>query len=344
MSITSLLTGTLLDATNNQIVGGTVTISLTNYGNNVPYVSGSGTIVGPVLTVKSVAAGAWTATVICNDMITPSGTIYSLIFADANGRFVGSGAYTFIANNVYNLNATAPNVTYPVPAAITLVNANQIQGSNINRRTPLDAQILTYIAASGDWEATTPAIVTGGGLTILSPGYLLLPWDRYASTTNYTTSILGANAAFGMVINIRDTITVATAHMAAFNSTGGSVNTYAGLYNMSGSLVLEAKFAMGVGNTVQAGVLSPANYVILPGQYLYVFGTEVASASLTILAMEVYNGNGATLIAALNANSTRMGYKTAVVSAGHLISTLTVASLTVDSNSFSSMPAIVLNA
>lgn len=163
MALTATITGTLQDATGAIVPNGVITATLANYGNNVPTVQSGNTaiVVQPVVSVVAASDGTFSFTLYGNDVITPSGTVYVLSFANANRSSVGTASYSFHSNNTYNLNSYAPNVTYPIPAAVGPVNATQIQGINVLKSAPSNGQVLTYVAANGDIEWSTQI----GGVT-----------------------------------------------------------------------------------------------------------------------------------------------------------------------------------
>lgn len=309
MAITATITGNLLDATNTAIVGGTVTASLDNFGNNTPRITSTGVVIRPLVSTTSIAAGAFSLTLIGNDQITPSGTVYTITFADASGRAVGVGTYTFTSNGSYNLNSATPNVTFPIPASINPVNAAQIQGLPVKAATPTDGQVLKYVSANSDVEWGTAGSTVS---TLGSPAYfyptpyagmtpLLLEGGSGGATnidiTNgnlmTTTTGVGNWVLFYLPFNI-----TISRYRFQMDGVGTSLKFYAGLYSYSaglplifdiGAVTLTAGGQYGTGAVTDPGTVffdinrNPTSSVALTaGWYLYAWSASgTAGPSVT---------------------------------------------------------------
>jgi hypothetical protein len=155
MSLLATLTGTVTDVNSNPVSGAVITVALWNYGNNTPTANGGAIVVSPIITVTANNLGVFSTTVYGNDIISPTGTVYTVTYANANRITVSTATYTFNSNNTYDLNSFAPNVTYPIPASIGPVNATQLQGRAIAQTAPTNGQVLQYVTAHLDWEPGT---------------------------------------------------------------------------------------------------------------------------------------------------------------------------------------------
>ncbi len=186
----------------------------------------------------------------------------------------------------------------------------------------------------------------GGSPLIASPGYLLLPWKRFATTTNYTTNALAANGVVAVLLTINEMITINSAHLGVVVNTAATTGSfYIGIYDTSGNRLVQLKFAIGNNTTgVVAATITTAGYVLVPGTYIYVFGSDISSANLTVCGMEISNITNS-LGSLLNAASTRIGFKTSQISGGNLPSSgLTLASLTAAATTFTGLAACVVSA
>jgi hypothetical protein len=196
MPLLATLNGSVVDINNNPVPNAIITVALWNYGNNTPTVSSGSIIVTPVITTISDNAGNFTTQVYGNDVISPSGTVYTVTYNNQNRITVSTATYTFLAGQTYNLNSFAPNVTYPVPVAMGPVNATQLQGRNISITAPSDGQVLKWVAANSDWE---PSSSGGGSVTsvfgrtgvvaALSGDYSFSQISGTASAAQYVTMV-----------------------------------------------------------------------------------------------------------------------------------------------------------
>jgi len=89
---------------------GYVVISLINYANNVPRVSGTGVIINPVY--QSSTGSSFSTTLWGNDAITPSNTYYQVDYYTGT-TLISSGVYQFIGSGSYDLSTTSPVVVQP---------------------------------------------------------------------------------------------------------------------------------------------------------------------------------------------------------------------------------------
>jgi hypothetical protein len=160
MSLLATLTGTVTDVNSNPVPGAVITVALWNYGNNTPTANGGAIIVTPIITVSADGSGNFSTQVYGNDIISPTGTVYTVTYASQNRITVSTATYTFNSNGVYNLNSYAPNVTYPISASVGPVNATQLQGRTISTTAPTDGQLLKWVAANSDWEPSSGGAVT----------------------------------------------------------------------------------------------------------------------------------------------------------------------------------------
>lgn len=242
-----------------------------------------------------------------------------------------------VASKWINTISTSGVPSATQPAASDLSVAALANGITATTQAALDNSTKLATTAYAD------AAVTASTLTIASPGYLMMPWERYSTVANYVTTALAANAVWGFVFNVRDTITITAAQaVVAANTAATITNFYAGIYNLAGNLLIEFKFPV---TSNQVGVitatLAPASFKLTPGTYIYAFGSELSVGTFTLGGFEMLSG--ATLIAgALNTKSTRIGFKTAMISAGHLVgSGLTQAAMTASSTQGSLMYCLV---
>jgi hypothetical protein len=92
--------------------GGTgyVVISLINFGNNVPRVSGTGVIINPVY--QSDPGSDFSTSLYGNDAITPSNTYYQVDFYTGT-NFISTGIYQFTGSGTYDLSQTSPITVTP---------------------------------------------------------------------------------------------------------------------------------------------------------------------------------------------------------------------------------------
>lgn len=253
-----------------------------------------------------------------------------------NAGVLGGVTKVPLANGGTNadLSATGSATAVLAQDASHIVSARALVAADI---PSLDASKITSGVLAG---------AQGGTPLIPSPGYMLLPWKRYNSTSNYTTSALAANGVWGVLVNIDEMITVNSAHACiAVNTAGATGNFYIGIYDTSGNRLVQLKFAIANNTTgVVAATITTAGYILVPGTYIYVFGSEVSSANLTISGMEIAN-TALSLRGMLNTASTRVGFKTTQISGGNLPgSGLNMAAFTPDTTSFSSVVACVVNA
>lgn len=236
-------------------------------------------------------------------------------------------------------------------AATGLFTASQPAASDLSVAALANGITATTQAAlSADTKVATDAYVdnavAAATLTIASPGYLMLPVERTNTTGSYTTSNLAANAVWAFMINVRDTITITDARFSALvNTAATATNFYVGIYSLAGNLLLEMKFPLTSNQVgVVSGTLTPASFKLTPGSYLYVFGCEISVSTLTIAGLDLNNIPNQ-IVAMMNAKSNRLGFKTAMISSGHLVgSGLTPAALTAASTTLTSLVTCIVSA
>jgi hypothetical protein len=98
------VTGNLLDSTGTAIVGAPVWFELVNFGNSLPFVSGTNIIVTQKIIVTTTSGGAFTVNLQGNDTITPTGTYYKVTFNTTQVAY-----YSFTGAGPISLNTFAPN-------------------------------------------------------------------------------------------------------------------------------------------------------------------------------------------------------------------------------------------
>lgn len=161
---------------------GTVTFTLTNYGDNQPRVLGTNAIAPISITFAANASGVWSGSIQGNDTIdpgasnTPPTTFYSVTFVDAQGRVVQSLPFQFTGAGPANLDSQAPMSTIPSPTTppnnAALLAANQtFTGNNTFNGTTTLGTVAGNVAFTGNPTVAGTIDVTGlaelaGGISV----------------------------------------------------------------------------------------------------------------------------------------------------------------------------------
>lgn len=104
MSLT--VTANLKDLTNTANVGWAI-FTLVGYGSDVPRISGA-IIATPTLKVLADNTGAISQVILGNDVITPSGTSYTVAIFNSNGGFISAARYKFTGSGTVDLSTLTP--------------------------------------------------------------------------------------------------------------------------------------------------------------------------------------------------------------------------------------------
>jgi hypothetical protein len=214
------VSGTLQTLTSGAIAQGQVIFQLINIGTGNPVVV-SGTSILPALSYKVSSAqdGSFSTNLWGNDVISPAGTLYSIIFRDLQGNQVGPVQYS-IAGASANLNTlvAAGAVTPPVivPGAVLL---------NPTAPQTITGQSLTL-------AASTPFITQGTGThsgTETFSGALVAPAIGPSAAQQHTLPAV-----------VSDTVSLLAATQTLTNKTisggalSGTINTGAAVFTAGG--------------------------------------------------------------------------------------------------------------
>lgn len=230
------VTGHLFDTTGAGLVGAPVWFELVNFGQNVPYVSGTNIVVTTKVIVVTTAGGAFTAQIQGNDTITPGNTFYKVTY---NGNQVTY--YSFTGLNPISLDSFPPLTVFAVPSlpqnTFALLSANNIfsGASNTingvlyvgNQAADNGTDVITGILINGASSQSVKdqigcsltSIWTPNAVSPTSPyhfGYdsLLItglgPGNTVASTNIIASGVFSANIALtasaGKTVNVTDLV------------------------------------------------------------------------------------------------------------------------------------------
>jgi len=125
------LTGKLFDSGGNAVVGGTVTLTLVNYGSNLPLVTGTGIFAATTLQTSSASDGTFSlGPFFGNYQIAPSGTYYTLTVSQ--NQYTTSNIdtpYQFNNSGTFDLSTLTPVVSYATPIAVSELSTVAVTGS-----------------------------------------------------------------------------------------------------------------------------------------------------------------------------------------------------------------------
>lgn len=192
-----------------------------------------------------------------------------------------------------------------------------------------------YLDGTGNWSTSR-----GGGVELISSfGRLLLPIEQTLTTSsNYTTNALAANDVWGFEFEVNKQITIGHAYIYVAVTPGTGSNFYVGILDSTGTVLWQAKFATPAAAGVVAGTISPGSFTLTPGSYYWVFGSDLSSASFTVLGA----GIATNLELLLNAGSAKRSWFATAgppISGGAL-QNVSLAGVTVTTNSGSGPSSI----
>jgi hypothetical protein len=165
------LSGTLQDVSGNANAG-TVVITLVNFGDNPPLVSGTALFAPISITVKAASNGTWSTSLWGNDQISPSNTFYQVQVISAGAIIPAWSAGYVFDSGTYDLSTQTPVIIYPAPvppyvpnaiAAQTAPAGDYFSGINSSGRfsysNPLGAIIRADVQSGANWGAKIAAAI-----------------------------------------------------------------------------------------------------------------------------------------------------------------------------------------
>ena len=175
------LTATLQDIEGNPDSGSYLEITLCGYGQELPHIAGTSMLAK--IKYKALAtAGTISIPIWGNDVITPSGTYYSVAVVDDAKNVVQAGMYQFTGSGTIDL-SNAPQLTLqplpPTPPTPTSAIYVIVASSSTPTFTPTLAQVTTY-------DFTLNQNVTGSTASGFQEGQIIVFILRVAAPGGYT--------------------------------------------------------------------------------------------------------------------------------------------------------------
>jgi len=150
MAGTVNLTGTFYDLEGNLVSNGTVTVTLRNYGGEIPRISGVAVLDTTTVTA-TISSGTFTISGLYgNDVITPSNTYYDVSFPSPSASGNITKKYNLTGSGTFDLSNLTPLFSY---------NAPSLPVSNVLPQvfSPISHQFLTGLSSSGALSSAQPA-------------------------------------------------------------------------------------------------------------------------------------------------------------------------------------------